>query len=510
MSSDALPMPVVRLAWRLTIGAALIYLATAGGSLGTKDAVVMFEQTRQLLDYGTFALPERVLGARQHVGTDGRSYSPFGIGQSIYNIPFFLAGRALWASGVGRSLPEEALTKAAVALGATIASAAIVGLSFVSAWRLASDASASLQAALLVGFGTLVWPYSKFGFNAPLAALAVLSAVHFAQCAAASNRTRTAALAGASLAAALLTRHELGFVGIPITAWWIYEVRGGRATWRALTAFIAMWALGVVCWMAYNGIRFGSPWRTGYRPRFGSGGALGLIVSPEGSIVAYMPIVVAGVYGIYVLFKRRRSTALLIATASLTMFAFYTSLDDWLGTRSFGPRYLVVITPLLVVPVAVLLAGWSGPALRRATMVLGVASVLIQVPSVLVDFTKARVDTIAREAHLTYRASDRQWRSSSIAHNVRRAMEQVPSNLRYLTGRQEPPPAAPGASLAQRFAYSLDLWWLYLFYMRVLSAPAALAAGLTPFIAGVWLIATGSRTAARIDMQVTPAHALEF
>src|SRR5262245_58976087 len=216
MIASSVPPQISGIGWRLTAGALLIYLSTAGGSLATEDAVVMFEQTRQMIDHHTFAVPVRVLGNPSQVGIDGRSYSPFGIGQSVYYLPFFLAGRVVKASGFAHSIPEDTLTKATVALGSTAAAAAVVGLSFVLAWRLTGDALASVGAAGLVAFGTLLWPYSKFGFNAPLAALGVTATVYFSSVAVSTGQRRAALLAGVSLSCALLTRHELMLMVIPL------------------------------------------------------------------------------------------------------------------------------------------------------------------------------------------------------------------------------------------------------------------------------------------------------
>ena len=105
-----------RRAARLTAVAALcIYIATAGGGLTTVDAVMTYEVTKNLVTRGSTAFD--VVGLNHHRGVDGRYYSPFGIGQSIFNIPFYLAGRAAHQRlgvRIGRS---ETIDKAAVALG---------------------------------------------------------------------------------------------------------------------------------------------------------------------------------------------------------------------------------------------------------------------------------------------------------------------------------------------------------------------------------------------------------
>ncbi len=78
---------------RWLFGLALgVYFFTAGGSLTTTDAVVAFDVTRNIVEKGTLATSGNLLGLEAFRGADGRYYSPFGILQSIYNIPFYVAG----------------------------------------------------------------------------------------------------------------------------------------------------------------------------------------------------------------------------------------------------------------------------------------------------------------------------------------------------------------------------------------------------------------------------------
>ena len=69
-----------------------VYFFTAGGSLTTTDAVVAFDVTRNIVEHGTVATSGNLLGMDAFRGVDGRYYSPFGLLQSVYNIPFYVAG----------------------------------------------------------------------------------------------------------------------------------------------------------------------------------------------------------------------------------------------------------------------------------------------------------------------------------------------------------------------------------------------------------------------------------
>ena len=65
----------------------------------TTDAVIAFDVTRNMVERGSIATSEDVPRYEAFRGREGRYYSPFGIAQSVWNLPFFLAGRAL-ANGI--------------------------------------------------------------------------------------------------------------------------------------------------------------------------------------------------------------------------------------------------------------------------------------------------------------------------------------------------------------------------------------------------------------------------
>ena len=81
---------VRRIAGTTAVGVWLVYIVTAGGAMATGDAVAMFEVARSLIDRGTLDVPaEQSIDAWR--GVDGRHYTPFGVGQSLFDVPFVLA-----------------------------------------------------------------------------------------------------------------------------------------------------------------------------------------------------------------------------------------------------------------------------------------------------------------------------------------------------------------------------------------------------------------------------------
>jgi 4-amino-4-deoxy-L-arabinose transferase-like glycosyltransferase len=254
----------------------------------------------------------------------------------------------------------DALPKAAVAMATTIPSAFTVALGFLLAWRLSADRRASLLAAAALGFGTLVWPYSKFGFNAPLAAAALTGGVYGIGVGAHAEGRRLLAAGGAALGIAWLTRHELALAIVPAMVWLWWRVHRQPDRLARMSAALAGIAMAGAIWMTLNALHFGHPFWTGHQPDVTFRGIAAFLISPSGALLLYAPAALAGVI-LVSLAVQGAPLARLLAAVTLVLAAFYGSLDDWLGTRSYGPRYLVPVLPLLVAPLAV----WWSRARRR-------------------------------------------------------------------------------------------------------------------------------------------------
>jgi hypothetical protein len=485
---------------RLLVVVLLLYVATAGGSLATTDAVVTYDVTRSLVSRGSLALSGNLLGMDAHRGSDGRYYSPFGIAQSLFNIPFYIAGRGaerLTGAKVGK---PDTVTKAAVAMGNTVAAAGCVWMTFLLAGCTTLGRRGAVTAALLVAFATVLWPYSKFGFNAPLSGLCLTGAAYGLCVGTRRNRRVPLVCAGAALGAALLTRHELALAILPATAFLVLEVRHDRARLiRGLAHVWAPFACAVGVWLTLNDVRFGNPFDSGYLrdpiPGFRSpvfAGLYGLLLSPSTSLFIYSPIVLASLPALVVFAKRDRHLAWFCGSLVLVFVVFYAFLGNWAGGRSYGSRYLVPVLPFLCLPVATLFERGVARPLRASVAALAIASALIQLPGVLVDFSRVSQRWAATEQPRP--AGDRRlaWSASPLFLNTQEMVAAVPRNLRYLAGRETPPAVdrsstdAGRRDFAQQFWFSLDLWWLYLFYLGACPAWAALALGLTPLVLAAW------------------------
>jgi hypothetical protein len=470
-----------RAAGRYLLALALVvYLFTAGGSLTTTDAVVMFDLAESIVTRQSVALSGNLLGMESQRGSDGRYYSPFGIGQSLFNIPFYAAGAlARDVTGVRIGKPDT-VPKAFVALGQAFVAAALVWLTFRLALAITGDVMSSALGALTLAFGSVLWPYARFGFNQPLACATLVAAVREAYLGVRASDNRRLAWSGAWLGASFLTRHEMIVGAAPLGLWLLHEgSTRGRAA-RSLLAFAPGVAAALAAWLGYNAWRFGNPFDMGLLrdpvPGLGSSllhGLSGLVLSPTTSLFVYSPFALFAVIGFHALHRRDRSAAWLFAGIILTFACFYGSLGNWIGGRSYGSRYLLVVLPFLGVTWAAWLASW--PIRRRLAWGLAVAALgaVVQLPGVLVDYAKVSQTVAAREGPFTTAERQWSWSASSLVLNARELGRLAPANVRYVLGQERPPDIRAAAgdddrSFSQQLAFSLDFWWLYLFYLGAL------------------------------------------
>ncbi|HWJ55630.1 MAG TPA: hypothetical protein VNR90_05415, partial [Vicinamibacterales bacterium] len=294
-------------AW-IGIGVAALCLLTAGGSMTTTDAVVAFDLTQSLVDRHSIATSRDLIGNQAYRGVDGRYYSPFGIAQSVWNVPFYLAGR-LAASQVARPQTAASIPKAVVTLGTVPAVALLAWILYSLVIALGGLPTAAARTAVLSVFATPLWPYSGFGFNQPLAALWLWAAI-LAAVLARRGGIRPAVASGIAIGAAALTRHEM-FLAAPLLMAYLCTERG-----RAKSAlwFAAGLAPLAAVWGVYNWLRFGSIVESGYLrdPVVGLGGSIwsgasGLLFSSYASLFLYCPIALLSILGFAALWRRDRA-----------------------------------------------------------------------------------------------------------------------------------------------------------------------------------------------------------
>ncbi|MDY6876037.1 MAG: hypothetical protein SWK90_07560 [Chloroflexota bacterium] len=417
-----------------------LYLLSASLRIDSGDGETMYRVTYSLVTGQGLAIPMEprmtdTFGAWGEVepvelfeggdgyglwGADGRYYAKYGLGWSLAAAPLCALGRALASLLPGAT--EGFLTRAAVMLLNPLLTAGAAVLLFYLARRIYSI-SLAVTLALLYGLGTIAWYYAESAFSEPLATLLLLGAIYAVEC-------DHLPAAGVMLGGMILTRQMALLLALPVAAWALIRVWLDRPDrlFRSATVLLIPLAFGQLATLGYNVYRFGDPLESGYRgvawntPLFL--GLYSLLLSPGKGLFVFMPLLLLGVLGWPAL--RRRDWAWLILGLALFHLVSHALYRDWSGGGGWGPRLLLPIVPLVLLPAGEIIPRWQARRIGRIFLVLLVAlSLFIQVLGVSVNWVRhlQRVlDESATPVEYFYRVHYH-WSASPITGQVRSLTE---------------------------------------------------------------------------------------
>ena len=359
-----------------------VYLLSNCGRIDIIDGQLRYDVTRSLLDGAGFRLRDPALPWTT-IGIDGNPYSYYGPGSSLTAVPLVAAAR-LVGGGPNTEMFFFALT-------ASFVVSACVGAFYLFRRRLGGPQVGSLAWSLFLAFGTPLWPLATTVFDQGQHATLLFVGVFLAWEAAVRNSSRWAALAGAVSGSVVLFQEGLclllPFVGL-VT---LEGVTWGRLTARTLQGFAGMrelrtrylpfvlgCALPFALWLLYNYARFGDALQSGkgdiagHPPLWGNpaSGLLGLLFSPGKSLFLFFPTAALGILALRSWRKKHPMLSLSIGCVALVQLLFSSCLTFWASDWAWGPRYLMLLAPLLTLPLGI--NGWV-PGWRRSVAV-GVAS----------------------------------------------------------------------------------------------------------------------------------------
>ncbi|MGI8441123.1 MAG: hypothetical protein ACR2NV_13185 [Thermoleophilaceae bacterium] len=252
-------------------------------------------------------------------------------------------------------------------------------------------------AAVTLGLGTLMLPYSLMLYTHVLAASLAFGA--FALLWLERDRVPSVALVGAggTLAGlAVTTEYALALAGVVLG---VYAISRNRNWIRRGLAYSTGAVLGVVPLLLYNAWAFGSITHLSYSDALAPPGEAGqdvigfhdvgffgvgvpdpgvavdVLFSPRGLLVC-TPVLVAGLIGIGGMYRRGwRAEAAVVASIALLFLAYNSAYQlDPFGGNAPGPRFLVAVLPFIAVPLAVAYERFTA-----VTLSLAVASVTLMV-----------------------------------------------------------------------------------------------------------------------------------
>ena len=323
--------------------------------------VSRYEVTKSIVERFNLSIPE---GNQSNIkGVDGRSYSLYGLGWPILAAPLYI---------IGKIFGREPVTH--VFLLNPLAGAATVTLVFLFSIALGYSRRSSLVVAIFYGFGTFAWPMAKHPFDHIVETLCVLLSVYFMYLHTLKNKIIQLLISAFCIGFAINTRlvSVLALPALMVMMGAGCGVKYSLADYskiflRKMVIFISVLLpfAGLVLW--YNHYRFGSIFETGFQLLavktgldFFSGtpvltGLKGFLASPGKGFFYYSPITIFFFFAIIPFFKKHPWEAISFILLILSYFFYLSRNVYWHGDWAWGPRYLLVITPFIIIPITELL-----------------------------------------------------------------------------------------------------------------------------------------------------------
>ena len=385
---------------------AAFYYFTNGGEYLGGDQLHLRNVAKNIVDNGRLGLeiqgtlPEEMAGDF-FKGKSGLYYAKWGLGQSLVEVPFYFLHRVFWKGKVfaekehrhsdACEVAEMAFVFLAPALISAIGCALVFGLGLLMGFRV----KVSILLSLLYGLATIVWPYSKFLLSEATLNVAILGGVYASVRYVRTSQRWVLAISGACIGFAFITKVISALV-VPIVLFYLVSSCGLRRGVRDTGLFFSpSFLVFVFIQLWHNEIRYGNILEFGYTAswdRLGFSNPLltglwGLFLSPGKSFFLYSPVTILGALSLPHFFRWKKKEAFLFFGTVAVVILPHACWWSWSGDWAWGPRFLVPITPYLVVASGFFLTSRSVQARwKRAFVVALIAvSVFVQVLGVAVD-----------------------------------------------------------------------------------------------------------------------------
>ena len=372
-----------------------IYFLSISNVYVVDQHIQRYQVAKSIVEKWELSIPESAYSIR---GMDGKAYSLYGLGWPILAIPFYTVGKFVGGH------PEDLLLLLNPLVGA-----ATVTLIFLFSVALGYSKRPSLVVSMFYGFGTFAWPMAKHPFDHVVETLFALLSVYFMYLHAAKHAIIRLIFSALCFGIAINTR-VVDILALPA----LLVIMGAgcsansslsensRVFFRKLVIFLLVLLPFAVLVLWYNYYRFGSVFETGFQLLaartgldFFSGtpfltGLRGFLPSHGKGFFYYSPIAIFFFFTIVPFYKKHRWPAIAFNLLILSYLLFLSRNVYWHGDWAWGPRYLLAITPFMIIPIAELLDSvrWrkNTPFIKIPVYVVFTLSLLIQISAVSVHF----------------------------------------------------------------------------------------------------------------------------
>jgi hypothetical protein len=455
----------------------LMYRVAESIATGNGSAIAMEPRTADSFGaWGEIEPLEQFKGGDGYglYGKDGRYYAKYGLGWSLAAVPFYLLGS--FSSELFPNATIGFLTRSAVMMLNPLLTAGSCVLFYLLA-RKFYDLPLSITMTVMLGFGTIAWYYSKSAFSEPLVMFLLLLAILAVE-------SDLPTLAGFALGGMLLTRQTAIFIVLPVLAWAFYRWWRCKPhhSYSKIVILLALLAFGQIITWAYNYYRFGDILEYGYQSVGWDTpiltGLYSLLLSSGKGLLVFSPLLLLGIIG-WPFFKRK-DLAWLILGIGLAYLLPHAMYRDWSGGGGWGPRLLLPIIPVCLLPSGLAIEKWKRNSFGELALILILGtSIIIQVLGISMNWARhlQRVfDESATPAEYFNRVHY-SWIDSPIIGQFRSLREASGllqnQSSRELLSKFVNPDAPTGVFDWQSWAVHVlsfnvpDFWFVYLLFLKV-------------------------------------------
>jgi hypothetical protein len=258
-----------------------------------------------------------------------------------------------------------------------VALLAVVFYRMTTHLRAAPGRAAAL--AMLMAFGTILFPYATEMTGEPIAAVCLFTAFYLLVTYESGTESNGPLFAGLLAGWAVLCDFPAFLIAVTLT---VYAVC--RLPLRDIANFVLGAASVAIVLLAYNRAAFGNPLFMSYQAYKLPGntqfaeqavGFVGLtyprlsimwkiLIDPQRGLFFCNPVLLLMVPGLYYFARRGRTAEFLVTLAAIVAFVLFNasfgeSIVSWGGGTATGPRQIAGAIPFMMLPLAFLPDGWN-------------------------------------------------------------------------------------------------------------------------------------------------------
>lgn len=402
-----------RVAWLLMLAGiafAYVYFVPFFGQLNNPNENSRVYQIRAYVELGKLSIDEQIRRygwVNDLAKRDGKHYAGKAPGTTFIGVPIYAALRA-YDDARGLSPPSWLRIVYALRLfGVILPCLLFVHLFRGFMRRVVHDGHVASLLALVLALGTMLFPYALIYVNHSLTAAAAFGTVIAVHAALRARRRITVAsrikswagFAVSGLLLAACTSLDYGLFPVSVMLLLFVVWRAGLS-WPSVVGTCVGAAVPTLLTAAYHQACWGSPFAVSMsflaNPAFAAEAEQGLfgivgptektvwgvLLSPDKGLIYFSPVLAPALLAVVAsaLTSRWSKEAVLSFAVVLWMLLYNTSLVNWTGGWTVGPRYVTVIVPFLVFALALWLRELKPP--RRHVLLAVVGGLAL--PSIVV------------------------------------------------------------------------------------------------------------------------------